>query len=270
MKRKSFLGRVAVIALALTLATTSMMSGTLAKYAKEASVETYALIAKWAPKITDVPDSGTAKDLTVVGKINLADTIKDTDAAASLVGVTSTTSDSGKRIAPGTSGDYLFKVDVTGAEVPTIVTMKAVEATGYVFPEHLTVKIMDESVSGSPTTYGTLARQWNSAGQIYGNAFTSSSGTVKYSDIIGGGGATPIKFKSLRESASATQSKVFRLHWEWPLTQSDKESSGYDENDVIYGTGTGDGGTTNKQFGFNLVVHLEQQATSGGSYNVIP
>lgn len=51
MKKKSIAARLGVMAVALTLATTSLTSGTLAKYVTEASFKAKAMVAAWNPDL---------------------------------------------------------------------------------------------------------------------------------------------------------------------------------------------------------------------------
>lgn len=250
MKKKSILGRVGIVAAALTLATTSMMSGTLARYAMSKSVAAEAIIAKWNPKITD--GSGTE----ITGTIDLAASMKPADVeAVDLAAIGKAAQD---RIAPGTKGSTTIKVDVTGAEVPTICTIAAKEKSGYEMPGHIKVTIKDGT-----KVIGTLTPEWDpdsgSAG-AYKNPFENG-------DVILVGTATnkALRFPSVRENAAQTlQAKTFTLEWEWPLDKSDMAAAGEADDDAFNGTDykVGKNATDTTKFGFDLVVSLKQQAAS--------
>lgn len=261
MKKKSILGRVGIVAAALMLATTSMMSGTLARYQTSKDITASALIAKWNPSITASGTGATKGGSTgEEWTIKLAETIKsdgsDLSGNAALVG-----SSGWDRIAPGTAGYVDIIVDTKAAEVPTICTMQIKKADGTItIPEHLTLKLTDvPSGSGSPHQYGeTLQAKWDDEdyeswslpAYLVGNDGTNNT-TNK-----------AIRFKSVRESPKATTTKTFRLSWEWPL---DYNGDNYSDGDA----GTYNGYDTqlaasdvSKEFGFKLSVVLQQQ---GGS-----
>jgi len=111
MKRKGLIGRLAVVAVVLSLITMSLTAGTLAKYASETSGTATATVAKWAIKFTD----GGATEYTDTNKIalNLKDTQKVTDKLVA-----------DERIAPGTTGSFAMAVDGTGTEVAFTYTIE--------------------------------------------------------------------------------------------------------------------------------------------------
>lgn len=262
MKRKSFLGRVAIIAAALTLATTSMMSGTLARYETNASITPYALVARWNPAITAV-SGGADLTQTTNATVDLALTATDNGTYASKIGGKDTTATSNRMIAPGTTGRYQFKVDVTKADVPVILKVTAKPKTDYNFPNNLVVKIMNEDAIGTP--YGTLKATVNGSGQ-----YTPVFGTQKKpADIIGGMSAEgqpqkPLYFESHKENPSAVREKTFTLVWEWPYDAESLPtgltSALYNAEDNMAGKGTAstDGSVSNNKFGFDLDITLMQ------------
>lgn len=101
MKRKFNFGRLGALALALTLITTSLMGGTLAKYTSEAKGTGTATVAKWAFKA----GSSEGADAFAENSLNLSDT-------------TNSAVEAGK-IAPGSKGTLPIYVDLTGTEVAT-------------------------------------------------------------------------------------------------------------------------------------------------------
>lgn len=267
MKRKSILGRVAIIAMALTLATTSMMSGTLARYETSASVEPYALIARWNPAITGGGTAGTSESLlgqTITKTIDLAATAVY-GGNEGLGGVSASTKvgdNSNVMIAPGTSGRYMFKVDVSNTDVPVVLKITAKKNSDYKFPDHLKVVLKDGE--GSKQFGQTMVGKW-----FEGNYIGPFSQKDSF-DLVGGtkseenGG--PMYFRSLKEAGGATRSQTFMLIWDWPMeatslaSTSGETSAKYTDNDNDYGKGTvsADSSVVNNKFGFDLEINLAQ------------
>lgn len=98
MRKKSYTARLGALALALTLVTTSLMGGTLAKYTTTVEASGSATVAKWAIKAGD-------KD---GGEIISTFTLRETASGVA----------EGK-IAPGTKGELPIYIDLTGTEVAT-------------------------------------------------------------------------------------------------------------------------------------------------------
>lgn len=242
MKKKSILGRVGIVAAALTLATTSMMSGTLARYSMSKSIGAEAVIAKWAPKITD----GSNQEITT--PIDLTKTI--------ITGGGADEDQIGKlgqdRIAPGTKGSTQIVVDVTGAEVPTLCNIQVKPGTGYTFPDHLTVKIMD----GTNQVGSALKPTYSTDDGEYKSPFEGQDAV----DLVGNTAGKSLLFNSVR-TTNAVQKKIYTLEWEWPLdpagTPPEGEGKNYNDRDNYFGEYS----TTEKKFGFELVVSLNQQGT---------
>lgn len=103
MKKKGIVGRLAAVAVVLCLVTMALTSGTLAKYASEASGNATATVAKWNVALKA---DGTAYDSTSTFELKLKDQAKVTD---NLV--------ADERIAPGTSGSFALAVDGSDTEV---------------------------------------------------------------------------------------------------------------------------------------------------------
>lgn len=95
MNKSNFVARLSVLTIALTLVTTSLIGGTLAKYTTEVTGTGSATVAKWSFKAT----SG-GKTITTV---NLGETA-DTAYLAK------------ERIAPGSKGSFNIEIDATGTE----------------------------------------------------------------------------------------------------------------------------------------------------------
>lgn len=250
MKKKSILGRVGIVAAALTLATTSMMSGTLARYAMSKSVGAEAIIAKWNPTIKD----GAGAEIS--GTIDLAASMKPAQVdQVNVVNIGKTGQD---RIAPGTKGSTTIKVDVTGAEVPTICTIAATQKDGYTMPGHLIVTIKDGT-----KVVGTLKSEWDpDSGSAGAYKDPLADGQVM---LVGNDTNKALLFPSVRDNSAQTlQSKTFTLEWEWPLDKSDMTSAGEADDDAFNDTDykVGKNATDSTKFGFGLVVSLKQQGAS--------
>lgn len=263
MKKKSILGRIGIVAAALTLATTSMMSGTLARYQTSANVSASAIIAKWAPKVTGGTSTGKdgvyqTSDTQVT--IKLAETMKSS--SVTLVDLAKIGNSSQDRIAPGTKGSAQFTVDLKGAEVPTFVDFLIKEPTSgtYVFPDHLKITI----TGADPKITATMQPQYNSGEQDY-DAPDLETGVKVNTD--------PIRFPSVREDATQTkQSMVFTLDWEWPLDLSNNtyaQSSGEKADADAYNSRDYEEGklaSTTSPFAFDLQISMRQAANDETKY----
>lgn len=104
MKKKA-IGRLGVLALALTLISTCLMGGTLAKYTADVTGSGSATVAKWSFKANEQTTSFT--------DINLANTAYTNVAK--------------EKIAPGTQGSFDIKIDASGSEVAVDYTIKLSE-----------------------------------------------------------------------------------------------------------------------------------------------
>lgn len=269
MKKKSILGRVAIIAMALTLATTSMMSGTLARYEKDATVTPYALIAQWEPAIT------AGNNQTVTGLVDLTDTTAPGVTFKNNSQVIGT--DTSAMIAPGTSGQYEFKIDCSKADVNTVATITAKPKTGYTIPSHLVVTIEAAGMGA-----GGAAKQ---VGKMEGTYSASSwvgpfgAAENKSFDIIGGEasatGNKPLLFKTVKAKGTK-QVLSLTLKWDWPMDRTDdaaqtsKETTdaAYNTTDTEYGQQIS---SANQKFGFDLVINLQQSGAiaSEDNYQVV-
>jgi len=154
MKKKGYIWRLAAVAMVLCLVTMSLTSGTLAKYASEASGEATATVAKWAIKFTDGGSTEYSGTDTIT--LNLKDTAKET---ANLVAE--------NKIAPGTSGSFALAVDGTDTEV----------AFTY------TIELDIAGITAEGTTTGTCPLKFyqTKTGDTYSDEITSSAavtGTV--------------------------------------------------------------------------------------------
>lgn len=100
MKKHSYAVHLGVLAMVLTLATSCLTGGTLAKYVTEVAGTGTAVVAKWAVKAGDADGASTISNFT----------LKDSSASSGVA--------DGK-IAPGTSGEIPIYMDLSGTEVAT-------------------------------------------------------------------------------------------------------------------------------------------------------
>lgn len=105
--KKNKMMRLASVLLVLCLLTTSVISGTFAKYTSEATASDDARVARWAFK---VGDANIAKSETIT--FDLFQTIYDTDGSAE-TDVQNKLGDGKTVIAPGTSGYFEIKLQNT-------------------------------------------------------------------------------------------------------------------------------------------------------------
>lgn len=99
-RKKSIAGRLGMAAFALTLVTTCISGGTLAKYASEVSGTGTAVTAKWVFK------AGSSEGAESITTFKLGET-------------TNTATVAKEKIAPGTSGTVPLYYDLSGTEVKT-------------------------------------------------------------------------------------------------------------------------------------------------------
>lgn len=174
MKKKSIMVRLGVVAMALTMITTSLSSGTLAKYTEEVSASTQIKIAKWnaGAKVGSEFLGSTTTDL---GTLLKASASKEYDGVANGF------------VAPGMTGS--FDIVVTGQKEAGLTTDVAVSYKVYIdaekhnLPGNLTFTAGGSSVnlavdpeSTSPENYetglGYLLKADSIAPQATGDAAT--------------------------------------------------------------------------------------------------
>lgn len=105
MRKKSYTARLGALALALTVVTTSLMGGTLAKYTSTVEATGTATVAKWNVTLK--------VNNSVSEKFNLADTITKDDTGVAA-----------EKIAPGTTGSIPIAIDLADTEVATKVVVE--------------------------------------------------------------------------------------------------------------------------------------------------
>lgn len=104
MKKKSYVGRLGALALMLTVITTCLLGGTMARYVTEVTGSATATVAAWSFKANH-----DGAELTTTTPIDLGDTANRTsyDETTLKEGV----------IAPGASGKFTIEIDGSGSEV---------------------------------------------------------------------------------------------------------------------------------------------------------
>lgn len=185
MKKKSIMVRLGVVAMALTMITTSLSSGTLAKYTETVSGSTTLKIAKW--------DYG-AK----VGNSYLASS--STDLGTLLEASKSTKYDGVEDgyVAPGMHGS--FNIDLTGAK----------EGLGSDVAADYTIYIDAED-------YNLPANLKFAAGGVGVNLGADPEDTTPENYVSGKG--FRIKAGTLSANTTGTQASVI-VTWDWDYTQS--------------------------------------------------
>ena len=134
MKYGKMMKGIGVAALALTVVSSCIVGGTLAKYTTTATGQGSAIVAKWAPKFSD--ESGT--EYSNETKVELTDT---TVSKANKV--------TSKRVAPGTQGSFEVQVSKEDTEVAFKYSVKISNlSTGW--PENL--KFYSDDTYSTPIT----------------------------------------------------------------------------------------------------------------------
>lgn len=166
MKRKSQASRLGVLALALTLVTTCLTGGTMAKYVTEVTGKAKATVAAWSFKADGI---GTAEN-----PIDLGSTANRTAYSADNImeGV----------IAPGTSGSFDIVIDGSGSEVGVDYKLKIAAADGITLPDDLTFTTND---SGSDTAYTLGSDITNTIKYAAGSDSMKKTITVKWTWAFG-------------------------------------------------------------------------------------
>ena len=129
-RKKSIAGRLGMAAFALTLVTTCISGGTLAKYTSEVEGTGTAIAAKWSFKAG--VNSGSTSD-SKIADFDLSTTRTSNSAVAST------------KLGPGTSGKSTLNFDLTGTEVSTKVTayVKITSEEAAKLPTNLEIKVKD-------------------------------------------------------------------------------------------------------------------------------
>ncbi len=207
MKKNSILLRVGVAAMVLTLATTSLMSGTLAKYTTAGTGVAEAIVAKFDPQLfvgkEDPAHNVTGKTGTQSFTFKLSETQLDGKVNSNVAS---------ERIAPGMSGSIPIIIDPNGME------------TDYSYIMHISFKLPDGNSDSNlvPT---------NLTFKVGGNPGAGSS-------VVAGPANNPSVLDQATGPLKSSDGKVTKyLSWEWPYetTPSNGTVSDGDADDMAAG-----------------------------------
>lgn len=186
--KKSYVVRLGVLALALTLVTTCLTGGTLAKYTTDVEGTGSAVVAAWSFKANDQTATMTNLDLATTAYSNVA---------------------TGK-IAPGTEGSFAIKVDASGSDVAVDYAIKFSNLTnkpanlkfysdaGHTAEKDITDKLTTDGFTGSialadianPVTE-TVYWAWEYGTAAEDDQATISGKTMTFDITVTGTQATP-------------------------------------------------------------------------------
>lgn len=248
MKKRNIAVRLGITAMALTLVTTSLSSGTLAKYTSSTDATATVQVAKWNPEAVFQDASGAKMTLTSgtfdLRSTVLADSVKDNTLAANV-------------IAPGTEGK--FKVGIDGAPGASGVTDVAIDYKVYINTvtgggqapntDHFHMWCEEQFQQGSSTekngeTYQKdVTTTWMNGTKNDEFGYELMSGTIP-------AGAT-----------GAAKSKTCTMHWIWPY-ESDANGEATDTAvpaEDSKDTATGKGAVTNGgQYKYKITILMVQ------------
>lgn len=246
--KKSIIARVGIMAVALTVATTSLMSGTLAKYTTEQTGTATALVAHWEAAFKDGVATN-ANKLEANFTINMGDNkfLNNTDSSyKNAVDYTGTgTAEDPKiyKFAPGIKGEVPIVVDMKGSEVDTkyTISVKVDSADSDALPDNLVIYDADKGRGTNDANALTL-------GQLLAGKELSS-------------GIIPSKAKANStqavHAADKNQYAQVKLAWDWDY--EDATDTDYDANDTAYITDDSmNGGVTQKPIKLKITIVATQ------------
>lgn len=217
MKKKSIAARLGVAALALTLVTTSLSSGTLAKYTETFKAQAQLRVASWhvSSKLlkSDGSTEWTAMADPAPTAVQLADTAYTTDLQGDQVKT--------GYLAPGMSGEFTIDVSAAGevhnnaSDVDVFYQVYILPTSGGA-PKHLTMTPVIKGEIGSPLS------------------FASDPADTTLGWLLAEG---RLQHGSTREDEGFTKVKV---KWEWPYNSSGIPD--YDKDDTKDGKNPPTGG----------------------------
>lgn len=205
MKKKSIAARLGVAAMALTLITTSLSSGTLAKYTESFAGTTTMTVAKWNVGATVTMGSGTSATTLTSTPVALG-TLYDT--ATNKKGV------SNGKVAPGMTGGFVIDLTTAKANVPTEVDT---EYSVYI----------DGNSSDFPSNF-KMYEGSNEANNVFSKTKTPGLGYLLKTDTIAAG-----------EMDTTKNAVKVNVNWKWPF----EETSATDAADLVLGKDPGTGAT---------------------------
>lgn len=145
MKKRSNAARLGVLVLALTLITTCLVGGTLARYVTEVDGSAKAVVAKWA---FDAKNSN-----QTIATQNFVIDLGDTTNRSAYP----TTDIKEGVIAPGTTGSFDIVLDGTGSEVGIDYTVKFAAKAGTTLPDDMVFSFKPITESNKGVKLASLA-----------------------------------------------------------------------------------------------------------------
>lgn len=243
MKKKSIAARLGVAALALTLITTSLSSGTLAKYTSKDTVDASLLVARWNVAASVVKEDKTEVTLTS-NAFTLADIMRARENGTISTG----------KIAPGTEGYFAVLVDTN----PVVQADNTRHATEVAVDYKVSVKMDTTAGSVEPPTnfYMTQVDRDDSGSEpVYDDS--------KYARLTFTGGDAG-KDQELATGtveageAGETAQKYVWIHWAWPYETTDdgQTLSSNDNDDTTNGVKAA---TTKFRFTITMTQHNPEE-----------
>ena len=219
MKKHNMM-RVASALAVVTLLSTSVISGTLAKYTSEATSQAEsARVAKWA--INAGSKNGTLQAISEAGRdsftFDLFNTVKDTATGGG--NESDISAKDGTIIAPGTWG-YVDLVIENDSEVSAKYSIKLEKTSKDTVPLQYAMKKLDESAAAEDTL-PTITSDPKDPTKV---GWTSTAADVKIAEDDN----RILNYKS-SDTATATGNKVtYRVYWKWDYDTATKDGT----NDV--------------------------------------
>lgn len=242
MKKKSIAARLGVAALALTLITTSLSSGTLAKYTSKDTVDASLLVARWNVAASVVKEDKTEVTLTS-DAFTLADIMRAREDGTISTG----------KIAPGTEGYFAVLVDTN----PVVKADNTRHATEVAVDYKVSVKMDTTAGNAAPPTNFYMT-QTDRTGTDASPTYDDS----KYSKLTFTGGDASAEKELATGTVEAgeagnTAQKYVWIHWAWPYETTEGVLSDNDNADTVNG---GAAGTTKFRFTITMTQHNPEEA----------
>lgn len=205
MKKKSIAARLGVAAMALTLITTSLSSGTLAKYTETFAGTTTMTVAKWNVGATVTMGSGASATTLTSTPVALGSLF---DTATNKKGV------SNGKVAPGMTGGFVIDLTTAVNNQPTEVDT---EYAVYI----------DGNSSDFPSNF-KMYEGSNEANNVFSKSKTPGLGYLLKTDTIAAG-----------EMDTTKNAVKVNVNWKWPF----EETSATNAADLALGKDPGTGAT---------------------------
>lgn len=205
MKKKSIAARLGVAAMALTLITTSLSSGTLAKYTESFAGTTTMTVARWNVSATVTMGSGGTATTLTSAPVALGSLF---DTATNKKGV------SNGKVAPGMTGGFVIDLTTAVKNQPTEVDT---EYAVYI----------DGNSSDFPANF-KMYEGSNEANNVFSKTKTPGMGYLLKTDTIAAG-----------EMDGTKNAVKVNVNWKWPF----EETSATNAADLALGKDPGSGAT---------------------------